>query len=116
MTILQMAIEKLKTEMKVVETLARNVERKLVAQSEKPPEHIWEHGWEHGDVFVTTGSEYMICYRDITRGISKGRFRTICLVPGDYLNGCNTHDSKDFFPNAKFLFNIREKLCQQTNK
>ena len=106
MTILQMAIEKLKTEMKVVETLARNVERKLVAQSEKPPEHIWEHG----DVFVTIGSEYMICYKDITRGISKGRFRTICLVPDDYLNGCNTHNSEDFFPNAKFLFNIKDKL------
>ncbi len=105
MTKLQVAINNLKEAcVAAAEEMAR--EELVKAKKEK-------HIWKHGDVFVTIGSEYMICYRDITRdisGISKGQLKAICLVPDEYLNGCNTHDSKDFFPGAIFLFNIKEKL------
>ena len=106
MSILQIAIEDLKKALGVVNLLINYEQSKqeIEERNEAPPQHVWKHG----DVFESYGGETMLCFRDIQKGHSKSRLRTICLDDG--LNGCKIHEGFTFLPSGTFLFNIKEKL------
>ena len=99
MTILQTTIKSL-TQTIIDGTLLLCKLERQQKDLEKPPEHVWEHG----DVFKTPERNIMIYLKFVF-----GPPRTVCIV-GPCGGVVEQQYFKNVLRNAKFLFNIKEKL------
>lgn len=87
----------------------KRIAQKVLNKFYPEPEHVWEHG----DVFLRRGDTAMICIMS-----GRGELHIFC-VDNDYCLGVSPYSGhkpeiEDIFadPKTKFLFNIKEKLCQ----
>ena len=100
MTELQVTINNLKEVIISADLFLQRLE-KAQKDLETPP----QHKWDHGDIYVTTPQGNIMIYLKFTAGPP----RTVCIV--DPTGGLVERKYfNDVMTNAKFLFNIREKL------
>ena len=99
MTKLQVTINNLKDVCIAAESVLEKLE-KAQKDLETPP----QHKWEHGDIFKTSIGNIMI-YLRFTVGLP----RTVCIV-GICGGLVQQGHFNNVLHNARFLFNIKEKL------
>ena len=99
MTELQVTINNLKEVIIAADLFLQRLEKAQKDLETPPP-----HEWEHGDIFETRVGCIMVYLKFIY-----GRPRTVCIV--GMTGGLVEHKNfKMALQDAKFLFNIREKL------
>jgi len=99
MTELQVTINNLKEVCIAAEMVLEKL-KKAQKDLETPPPHVWKHG----DIFKTRTNNIMVYLKFTTKPP-----QTVCIV-GDCGGLVQRKHFNNVLHNAKFLFNIKEKL------